>query len=243
MRAVAIIPSRYNSNRLPGKPLLDIQGKSLIERVFHQCQKCKEISRTIVSTDDERIAFHVKSFGGEVIMTSSDHKTGTDRCGEVINKIEDQYDIILNVQGDQPYISPDDIKNLIYHFDDQDIDIATLCEQIKDYDEYSDLDVPKVAFDDKNTATEFTREGDLNKEEFDKGILYKHIGIYAFRNKILSDIVKINMSESEKLHNLEQLRWMDNNYKIHLLISSNKNVSIDKQEDINKIKTFDVKNS
>ena len=97
MEVLAIIPSRYNSSRLPGKPLLNIQGKSLIERVFEQCQKCKEVSRTIVSTDDERIAFHVKSIGGEVIMTSSDHRTGTDRCGEVINKINDQYDIILCV--------------------------------------------------------------------------------------------------------------------------------------------------
>ena len=239
MGVLAIIPSRYNSSRLPGKPLLNIQGKSLIERVFEQCQKCKEVSRTIVSTDDERIAFHVKSIGGEVIMTSSDHRTGTDRCGEVINKINDQYDIILNVQGDQPYISPEDIKNLIYCFENQDVNIATLCEKIKNYDEYSDLDVPKVSFDDENIATQFTREGNLNREEFDTRIFYKHIGIYAFRSKILSEIVKLHVSENEKNQNLEQLRWMDNNYKIHLLISSNKNISIDKKEDINKIQTFD----
>ena len=113
MRVLAIIPARYNSSRFPGKPLADIMGKTMIQRVVEQCQKCEKLNRIIVATDDERISFHVKSFGGEVIMTSQDHNNGTDRCIEVFGKIEDRFDVVVNIQGDEPFIDSEEISEVI----------------------------------------------------------------------------------------------------------------------------------
>ena len=147
MRGLGIIPARYNSSRLPGKPLADIMGTSMIQRVYEQATKCKELRKVIVATDDERISFHVKSFGGNVIMTSKNHESGTDRCGEVLEKSIENFDIIVNIQGDEPFIEPSQISQLISLFDDINVQIATLSKKIEDYTTLTDINKVKVFFD------------------------------------------------------------------------------------------------
>lgn len=243
MRVLAIIPSRYNSNRFPGKPLADIMGKSMIQRVFEQCQKCSQLNRIIVATDDERISFHVKSFGGEVMMTSKDHITGSDRCSEVLNAIDDRFDIVVNIQGDEPYINPEEISKVLTLFEDEDCEIGTLAKKISDYAVYISPDNPKVFFDKNNIAVSFERNGTLNEEEFKKTDFFQHIGIYAFKSEILSKIIKLDRSKNEIKNSLEQLRWMDNKYKIKIGVTDKESLSIDREEDIEKIKRLDLKNS
>ena len=155
MKVLGIIPSRYNSSRFPGKPLADILGTSMIQRVYQQSSRCKLINKVIVATDDERISFHVKSFGGEVMMTSKKHESGTDRCGEVLESIEEHFDIVVNIQGDEPFINPEQIIELIDLFQNEEVQIATLAKKIEDFDTYSDENKVKVTFNEKNIATSF----------------------------------------------------------------------------------------
>lgn len=243
MRVLAIIPSRYNSSRFPGKPLANIMGKSMIQRVFEQCQKCKEINRIIVATDDERISFHVKSFGGEVMMTSKEHTNGSNRCCEVLSNLEDRFDVIVNVQGDEPYINPQEIEKLLSLFEEKDVTIGTLAKKIADYSVYTNLDNPKVFFDKNNIAISFAREGNLSEEEFKKNTFFQHIGIYAFRSDVLSEIKNLKESKKEIEKDLEQYRWIENKYKIKVGIACRESIAIDREEDIEKIKSLHIKNS
>ena len=129
MRVLGVIPCRYNSSRFPGKPLAEILGKSMVQRVYEKSSLCDNLHKVIVATDDERISFHVKSFGGEVMMTSKNHETGTDRCGEVMKNLEEHYEIVVNIQGDEPFINPEQITNLIELFQNSDVQIATLAKK------------------------------------------------------------------------------------------------------------------
>ena len=243
MRVLAIIPARFNSSRFPGKPLADIMGKSMIQRVVEQCQKCEKLNRIIVATDDERISFHVKSFGGEVMMTSKNHNNGTSRCNEVFNNIEDIFDVVVNIQGDEPFIDPEEISEVISLFEDKEIQIGTLAKVITDYEIYKNPDNPKVFFNTENIATSFERNGTLNEEKFEENTFFQHIGIYAFRADILSEITDFKESKNEIKENLEQLRWMDNKYKIKVGITEKESISVDKEEDIEKIESLRIKNS
>jgi len=243
MKVLAIIPARYNSSRFPGKPLADIMGKTMIQRVVEQCQKCEKLNRIIIATDDERISFHVKSFGGEVIMTSQDHNNGTDRCIEVFGKIEDRFDVVVNIQGDEPFIDSEEISKVISLFEDKEVQIGTLARAITDYEIYKNPDNPKVFFNTENIATSFERDGTLNEEKFGEDTFFQHIGIYAFRADILSEITDLKKSKNEIKENLEQLRWMDNKYKIKIGITEKESISVDKEEDIEKIESLHIKNS
>ncbi|MAO71429.1 MAG: 3-deoxy-manno-octulosonate cytidylyltransferase [Flavobacteriales bacterium] len=242
MRILGIIPSRYNSSRFPGKPLANILGKSMIQRVYDQSQKCNLLNKVVVATDDERISFHVKSFGGNVMMTSKNHKSGTDRCGEVIRKLEEYYDIVVNIQGDEPFINPNQITQLLKMFENTNIQIASLARKIDNYETYSNINIVKVFFDEKNIVKGFERESKLNEEDFENYNTYKHIGIYAFRTNILNEIIDLNPTENEKKLNLEQLRWIENKYSIHIGITEIDSLSVDKIEDIEKISEFHLKN-
>ena len=242
MRVIGIIPSRYNSSRFPGKPLTDILGKSMIQRVNDQAQKCNFLNKVIIATDDERISFHVKSFGGDVMMTSKNHESGTDRCGEVIRKLEEYFDIVVNIQGDEPFINPDQITQLVNMFENTNIQIATLAKQIDNYETYTDNNKVKVFFDDQNIAKKFEREAKLNIKDFRNYDIYKHIGIYAFRTNILNKIIDLSPTENEKKLNLEQVRWMENNYSIHIGITEFDPFSVDNLEDIEKIIPLHIKN-
>ena len=243
MKVLAIIPSRYNSSRFPGKPLANIMGKSMIQRVVEQCKKCEEIGRIIVATDDTRIFLHVQSFGAEVIMTSEYHENGSSRCSEVFSSINEEYDVILNIQGDEPYIKPEQISSLLSLFKSEDIEIGTLAKKITDYNIYRDANNPKIFFNKEKIATSFERQGSLNEYQFKQNKFYQHIGIYGFRSDTLSKIAKLDPTKNEIKENLEQCRWLDNQYKIKVKLTSLENIPIDREEDIEKIKTLNLKNS
>ena len=244
MKIIGIIPSRYNSNRFPGKPLVDIMGKSIIQRVYGQSKKCELLNKVIVATDDERISFHVKSFGGEVMMTSQNHKNGTERCAEVIKNIEEKYDIVINIQGDQPFISPKHINHVINMFkESSDIQITSLAAKFKDYETYTDENNVKVFIDERNIATKFERKAKLEEKEFKRNIIYKHIGIYAFKTNILNKIIEFSNNPSYNNLNLEQLIWMKNNLNIHIGITEHDSISVDKIEDLKRINKLHLKNN
>jgi 3-deoxy-manno-octulosonate cytidylyltransferase (CMP-KDO synthetase) len=243
MRVIGIIPARYNSSRFPGKPLADIMGMSMIQRVYEQASKCKLLNKVIVATDDERISFHVKSFGGTVMITSKKHESGTDRCGEVVEKLEEHFDIIVNIQGDEPFIDPQQITELITLFEEQDIKIATLAKKIEDFSVYTNENKVKVFFDENNTATSFERKYLLKEEVFNTEETFKHIGIYAFREDILEKIIHLKPTKKEKELNLEQVRWMDHNYNIKVGITDFDPISVDQMEDIKKISRSHLKNN
>ena len=233
MKIIGIIPSRYASSRLPGKPLVDILGISMIQRVYEQCKKSASLSEVIVATDDDRIFDHVLGFGGRVIMTSSRHPSGTDRCNEAINSLEAKYDIAINIQGDEPFINPKQIDQLAALINSEKASIATLARKIEDESITKDVNSPKAIFDKNGIAQNFCRSISQIKPN---QTYYKHIGIYGYRVNILAEICKLSPSENEKTERLEQLRWLDNGYKIKVGITTFESFSIDTLEDIEKIK-------
>lgn len=243
MKVLGIIPARYHSSRFPGKPLVDILGKSMVQRVYEKSSLCADFNKVIVATDDERISFHVKSFGGNVIMTSKKHESGTDRCGEVLESAKEHFDVIVNVQGDEPFIEPFQISELISLFSDENVKIATLSKKIEDYTSLTDQDRVKVFLDKENNASSFVRNYEIAEKDFHNNNVYQHIGIYAFQATVLEKITKLPPSENEKKLNLEQLRWLDNKWKIKVGITECKSISVDTTEDIEKIEDFDSKNS
>lgn len=230
MKVLGVIPARYSSLRFPGKPLVDIAGKSMIQRVYEQAIKCKDLNKVLVATDDDKIFNHVKSFNGNVIITSSNHQSGTDRCAEAVEKIGEDYDIIINIQGDEPTINPFQISSLIELLKNSKQGIGTLYKKIKSQKELDDLNTVKLIFNDDFEATNFFREN-----LFDKILCNKHIGMYGFRKETLMKITMLPLSINEKKHNLEQLRWLDNNYKIKVLETKTENISIDTIDDLKKL--------
>ena len=230
MKVLGVIPARYSSLRFPGKPLVDIAGKSMIERVYEQAIKCKDLNKVLVATDDDKIFNHVKLFNGNVIITSSNHQSGTDRCAEAVEKIGEDYDIIINIQGDEPTINPFQISSLIELLKNSKQGIGTLYKKIKSQKELDDLNTVKLIFNDDFEATNFFREN-----LFDKILCNKHIGMYGFRKETLMKITMLPLSINEKKHNLEQLRWLDNNYKIKVLETKTENISIDTIDDLKKL--------
>ncbi|MGB0886884.1 MAG: 3-deoxy-manno-octulosonate cytidylyltransferase [Vicingaceae bacterium] len=241
MKILGIIPSRYASTRFPGKPLIDIDGKSMIQRVYEQAKKANSLTEVVVATDDDRIFNHVNSFGGNVVMTSSSHESGTDRCAEVLEKYEVQFDVVLNIQGDEPFINPEQINQLAACFEDEKTDIATLIKEIKTEEELFNPNRPKVDFDKNNFAKMFSRSvipelPNIKKEDwFKKHTFYKHIGIYGYRSDVLAQISKLPQSPLEVKERLEQLRWLENNYSIKINITNYEAVAIDTPEDLEKI--------
>lgn len=243
MNILGIIPARYDSTRFPGKPLVEIKGKSMIMRVYEQ--SAIAFKTVYVATDDDRIYQHVKSFGGKVIMTSREHKSGTDRCAEAAKKISEElntgFDVVVNIQGDEPFIQPTQLELLVSCFKNSEIEIATLVKQIELEEDIWDTNKPKVVLNNKEQAIYFSRSAipflrNVQKEEWLKrGEFYKHIGLYAYRSNILQEITKLPMSKLELSESLEQLRWIENGYKIGVRISNIETISIDTPEDLKKI--------
>lgn len=239
MRSIAIIPARYASTRFPAKPLAMLGGKMVIERVYEQVAKAVE--RVVVATDDERIFDAVRTFGGEVVMTSTDHRSGTDRCAEAVEKLGYDADIIINVQGDEPFIAPEQIETLIACFKSEQTDIATLVKPFKAEDDIEALEnpnSPKVVVNEANEAIYFSRSvvpylrGVERNEWLNNHTFYKHIGIYAFRTEVLKKITRLPQSSLEKAESLEQLRWLENGYKIGIGVTNIETVGIDTPEDL-----------
>lgn len=242
MQILGIIPARYSSTRFPGKPLVEIDGKPMIQRVYEQASKAKMLSKVVVATDDERIFNCVKQFG-EVVLTGSHHQSGTDRCAEVLSKIgEAQIEVVINIQGDEPFIHPEQIDLLANCFQDAETQIATLAKKLIRYEDLFNPNIPKVIINKNNEAIYFSRSvipycrGVEEKEWLKKHIYYKHIGIYAYRANVLKTITQLSQSSLELAESLEQLRWIENGYKIKVALTDYESVSIDTPGDLKKIK-------
>ena len=248
MKYIGIIPARYASTRFPGKPLAEIGGKTVIRRVYEQANKALET--LVVATDDDRIYDAVETFGGKVLMTRPDHKCGTDRCLEAYLAIttpswreqNDTDTVVINIQGDEPFIQPEQIEALMACFDKEDTQIATLVRPFTDKDSQADLEnenTPKVDWDKKTgVAKMFSRKVIACTD----GSHYRHIGIYAYRADVLEQITKLEQSPLELAERLEQLRWLENGYCIRVGVTNTPTIGIDTPEDLEKAIEF-YKNS
>ena len=246
MKSIGIIPSRYASTRFPGKPLVVINGKSMICRVYEQALKSQKISKVIVATDDESIFNHVKSFDGEVMMTDVKHSNGTSRCNEIISLLEDRgesYDVAVNIQGDEPYINPEQIDSIVGLFENENVLIGTLAKKINENDELFDPNVVKLVMDNDNNALYFSRHaipmlrGIEKKGWLDQATFYKHIGIYGYKTNILKKIINIPVGKLEQAEKLEQLRWLENGIPVTVDITDYESVAIDTINDLLKLET------
>lgn len=242
MNIIGIIPARYQSSRFPGKPLIEIHGVSMIRRVYEQAQKAKRLSKVIVATDDVRIYDHVKQFGGNVQMTGQSHQSGTDRVAEVMEtELFNNWNVAINIQGDEPFIDPSQIDRLAACFDQGDVQIATLAIPLKSTEELFSENVPKVTMTRFGEALYFSRNPipffrGLEKEQWvQKHNYYKHIGIYAFRTGVLRKLTEMDKSPLENAEALEQLRWMENGYRIKVVLTEHDSFSIDVPSDLEKV--------
>lgn len=236
-----IIPARYESTRFPGKPLVDIHGKSMLQRVYEQCLKSK-LDRVLVATDDERIVAHVQAFGGEVILTASSHKSGTDRIAEAANQLDLQDDgIVVNIQGDEPFIHPEDINLLAACFENTSTQIATLVKKIETIETLENPNNPKVVLNTKQEALYFSRapmphlKGFKKEDWLNHHTFFKHIGIYGFRTAVLKEITQLPSSLLEQKEGLEQLRWLENGYRIQTAETNSESIAVDCPEDLIRI--------
>ena len=241
MNILGIIPARYASSRFPGKPLVDIGGKTMIQRVYEQAKKCKQLTEVIVATDDERIYNHVVDFGGVAMMTGANHQSGTDRCAEVA-AAHPQYDVVINIQGDEPYIDPEQISKLTTCFNSPDVQIATLVKRVKDVQELHNPNTPKVIVTKLNEAAYFSRSAipHIRGEEPQNWLefypYFKHIGIYGYRADVLQEITRLPISSLEKAEALEQLRWIENGYRIKVAETDLETYAVDTPEDLLNLK-------
>ena len=243
MKVVGIIPARYNSKRFPGKPLAMIKGKTMIQRVCEQAWKSK-LDAVVVATDDMRIAEEVLKFGGQYILTDPTHPSGTDRCREALDSLEIQYDAVVNVQGDEPFIDPNQINQVIDLISQEDTSLASLAKRIEDEEELFSSNTVKVVMDKKSNALYFSRNPIPFMRNIDRnrwlsrGVFYKHIGIYAYKAETLRQIAKMQTTTLELSESLEQLRWLENGLSIRMGITTSENVSIDMPDDLAKAEHF-----
>jgi len=240
MKFLGIIPARFASSRFPGKPLVDIDGQTMIQRVYEQVKQSKKLSNVIVATDDQRIVEEVLSFGGNVVMTSETHQSGTDRCAEVITD-DNEYDVIINIQGDEPFINPEQIDLLAACFESPQTKIATLVKEINSMEELFNLNIPKVVRNIHGEAIYFSRQtipflrGIEQEQWLKEQTFYKHIGIYAYQADTLRALTQLPVSGLEEAEALEQLRWIENGYTIQTAVTTHETIAVDTKEDLNKI--------
>ncbi len=233
-----IIPARYASTRFPGKPLAMIGGKSMVQRVFEQCMKVAG-AQVAVATDDERIASHIESFGGIAILTSPDIPSGTDRCAAALSALPYKASLVINVQGDEPFINPAVLSGLFALLANESIEIATLCQPIQMQAELTDPNVVKVVKAENGNALYFSRSP-LPYLQKEKGAslkqynYFRHLGVYAFKADVLEKITRLKPSPLEQAESLEQLRWLENGYSISLLETQNHGPAVDTPEDLLK---------
>lgn len=241
MKFIGIIPARYASTRFPGKPLADMKGKYMIQRVYEQARKV--LDHVCVATDDDRIFNAVRSFGGEVVMTSTQHRSGTDRCFEAYRTLGGHEDVVINIQGDEPFIKPEQIESLIACFDSPQTQIATLVrpfEASEGYEALANPNSPKVVLNERHEALCFSRSiipylrGVEPAEWLSRHTYYKHIGMYGYRADVLGQITCLPQSSIELAESLEQLRWLQNGYTIKVGITTQETIGIDTPADLEK---------
>ena len=238
MKFIGIIPARYASTRFPGKPLAMLGGKSVIQRVYEQVKDL--LDDVYVATDDRRIFDMVLSFGGKVVMTSSSHQSGTDRIAEAIEKIEGDWDVIVNVQGDEPFIQREQVEAVCRCLEDESTQIATLGKPVATMEAVRNVNSPKIVVDNQGFAMYFSRSvipfvRNVEENEWiERFPFLKHIGVYAYRKEVLENITKLPQSSLEKAESLEQLRWLQNGYKIKVGLTDIETVGIDTPEDLKR---------
>lgn len=245
MKFIAIIPARYASTRFPAKPLAMLGGRPVIQRVYEQV--IKALDNVVVATDNEQILQTVLSFGGKAVMTREDHKSGTDRCFEAYERVGEGCDVVINVQGDEPFIQPEQIRTLMACFDDPQTQIATLVKPFTEADGLEALqnpNSPKVVVSDDGRALYFSRSvipflrGVEPEQWLSKHTFYKHIGLYAYRADALREITRLPQSTLEKAESLEQLRWLDNGYVIRVGQTQVETIGIDTPADLARAEEF-----
>lgn len=240
MKILGIIPARFASSRFPGKPLIDLAGKTMIQRVYEQAKKATSLTEVVVATDDHRIFDSVEAFGGKAIFTSYQHQSGTDRCAEVAQKMKG-FDAVINIQGDEPLINPAQIDLLAACFNDEETELATLVKIIKTEEELFNINTPKVILNKSLEAIYFSRQtiphlkNIETKDYLQSHIFYKHIGIYGYKCDVLQQIAQLPVGNLEKAESLEQLRWLENAYKIKVAITEHETLAIDSPEDVEKV--------
>lgn len=238
---VGIIPARFASSRFPGKPLANIAGQTMIERVYRQAQKSTSLAEVIVATDHAAIEEEVRNFGGRVCLTSFHHPTGTDRCAEVLEKMDLSCDAVINIQGDEPFIDPGQIDLLCSCFDDSRTDLATLIKPIVSAEVLFSPNSPKVVVNHDQFAIYFSRHaipflrGVDETLWLEKHTFFQHIGIYGYRRDILKKITTLPPSDLEKAESLEQLRWLENGLKIKTARTTFESVAIDTPDDLKRV--------
>lgn len=253
MKYIAIIPARYASTRLPGKPLAMLAGKPVIQHVYEHVAQCA-LSDVLVATDDERIRDAVRGFGGKAVMTRADHRCGTDRCLEAMNSWLQVHDdvsadelVVVNVQGDEPFVHPEQISDLCRCFDSPETDIATLARPYTAADSWGDLvnpNTPKVVFTPDMRAVLFSRSiipylrNVPQKQWLQQHTFYRHVGMYAYRANVLRKIAALSPTPLEVAESLEQLRWLENGYTIRVAITKHATIGIDTPEDLVKAEQF-----
>jgi 3-deoxy-manno-octulosonate cytidylyltransferase (CMP-KDO synthetase) len=231
----AIIPARYASSRFPGKPLIDIHGKTMIMRVYEQCIRAN-FTEVIIATDDERIQNEALKYNAKVIMTNPKHDNGTQRCAEAATILPANIQNIVNVQGDEPFIAIQTLNEIIACLESENYPIVSFCKFIHDVREINSENVVKVITDKDNKALYFSRSAiPFNRDKIEPNYYKKHIGLYGFKRNILADLVNLPESKLELYEKLEQLRWLENGFAIKMLLTENESLAIDSPEDLDKI--------
>lgn len=244
MKILALIPARYGSSRFPGKPLALVHGKPMIQRVYEQT--IKAFPNACVATDDTRIYDAVKGFGGKVVMTSTSHNSGTDRCYEALKNYMQEsgesFDVVINVQGDEPYIQPEQLMQLGRCFEDPSVELATLVKRVKDKGELMNHNSPKVLVDKNSNAIYFSRtpvpfprDVEITDRYVQETPFYRHIGLYGYRAETLGKICSMPQSFLEKTEKLEQLRWIENGLKIRVAETNFETYAVDTVQDLEYI--------
>jgi len=238
---IGIIPARYASTRFPGKPLIDIEGKSMIQRVYEQAAKATFLDQVVVATDDVRIASHVRSFKGNVVMTAPDHQSGTDRCGDALQQTGGSYDYVINIQGDEPFIQPAQIDELAAVLKDGHVELATQMIPVDNHSVLFDQGEVKIVLNDQQEALYFSRmvipyiKGYPEAEWHQHHQYYRHVGMYAYRSDVLEKLASLPVSSLEKAESLEQLRWLEAGFKIKCVPTTFDSHCIDTPEDVQKV--------
>lgn len=242
MKFIGLIPARYASTRFPGKPLALLAGKPVIQHVYEQAAKV--LDAVYVATDDERIYNKVLEFGGKAVMTSTEHHSGTDRIEEALEKVGGDFDVVVNIQGDEPFIAQSQIETLCHCFEDETTQIATLGKPFECIEAVENPNSPKIVVDNRGYAMYFSRSiipfvrGVERQEWLKKYPFLKHLGIYAYRTEVLKAITRLPQSSLELAESLEQLRWLENGYRIKVGITNVETVGIDTPEDLQRAEDF-----
>lgn len=241
MKILGIIPARYASTRFPGKPLADINGKPMIQRVYEQAKKCKLLSDVVVATEDKRIEAAVKNFKGKTVMTAGKHASGTDRCYEAMIKSGNKFDAVINIQGDEPFIDPEQINKVASRLQDKNVQLCTLIKKLNSKEELVDPNIVKVIVNTRKEAVYFSRtaipyyRGKDLSEWLKLHTYYKHIGIYGYRSNVLAAITELDRTPLEIAESLEQLRWIENGYKIAVDFTNNESQAVDTPADLERL--------